>query len=354
MLDLSRHIEYLLLNNDIVGVPQFGEFKTTYVSSKWIEDEQLYLPPLRSISFKFDRKTTNDTFLRSLSKNYHITLDEANIMCTEFAENVFQSLHEQFFVEIGSIGTLVIEDEESAPVFVPNQAGVASPALYGLDSLQIQELSVELLESQSISQSVEPVKLTSLKADEHTITIKINRHFFNYVAAVAASILLFFTFATPTVNNQMSEQQIADTDFFIPANLNIRHVEHTISKDKAIQLISKQQKPTIAKHEATKEIAREDILEEKAIGIKEQTAKPNTINADTYAIVLASAISQRNAENYVKELTAKGHKAEIMNNGKMIRVIIPGFKSESDATARIHELRNTERDFKNAWALKLN
>ena len=51
MIELSRHIECLMLKHDCVIVPGLGGFVTQYVPARYVSDEQLFLPPYRSVGF---------------------------------------------------------------------------------------------------------------------------------------------------------------------------------------------------------------------------------------------------------------------------------------------------------------
>ena len=70
-------------------------------------------------------------------------------------------------------------------------------------------------------------------------------------------------------------------------------------------------------------------------------------------MVLASSISMKNAQNYVANLQNRGHKAEVLVRGKMIRVIIPGFQSAEEVHQAIKELQKQSNEFSKAWTLKL-
>ena len=51
MIELARHIEYLLLHNDRVSVPELGVFTVTYREARLLPDGSSFLPPVRSIGF---------------------------------------------------------------------------------------------------------------------------------------------------------------------------------------------------------------------------------------------------------------------------------------------------------------
>ena len=51
MIELSQHIETLLLENDCVIVPRLGGFVAHYQPATYVEEEQLFLPPVRIVGF---------------------------------------------------------------------------------------------------------------------------------------------------------------------------------------------------------------------------------------------------------------------------------------------------------------
>ena len=51
MIELAQHIEALLLENDCVIVPGFGGFVAHYAPATHVKEENLFLPPTRTIGF---------------------------------------------------------------------------------------------------------------------------------------------------------------------------------------------------------------------------------------------------------------------------------------------------------------
>ena len=62
MFELTRHIESLLLRNDCVIVPHLGGFVTSFRPARWVREENLFLPPTRSVGFNA-HLTINDGLL---------------------------------------------------------------------------------------------------------------------------------------------------------------------------------------------------------------------------------------------------------------------------------------------------
>ncbi len=330
MKDLSKHIEYLLLDHECVIYPELGAFITSYISSKWSKEENLFLPPYRSVWFNPQLKEDDNLFISSLAQRYNISRDDAILLCTEYLEEIYQELEENGTVDIGSIGTFIRESEDSPMIFAPTLSGIATPDIYGLDSVQLPLLDVQ---ETDIGATVFKQADHAIHSDEKHITIRIRRSIVNYITAAAASVILFLSFSTPALNTGMTEEQRAQTEFFMPSNL----IPHTI---------------VTVKEEHPKETINEDT-EVQGVNETESQIVPKTSTHSPYAMVLASSISMKNAQNYVANLQNRGHKAEVLVRGKMVRVIIPGFQSAEEVHQAIKELQKQSNEFSKAWTLKL-
>ena len=230
-------------------------------------------------------------------------------------------LDEEGTLSFGSMGYMSRDADSGEISFMPQQSGIASPAYYGLDAGPFAKLSHEVRQQRAKKQAAKRVKLTSIQADQDTITIRINRKAFNYTTAVAASIALFFAFASP-IENTISEIGQKASIFFAPK-------------------ITSPQPETIKAEAVIEPAQKEEALTQRGSG------------QGAFAIVLASAISEKRALNYAKELQGQGYNAQACKVGTMIRVIIPGFESEDEAYEKIHECKAQCKDFAQAWPLRL-
>ncbi len=324
MIDISRHIEYLLLEHDSVNVPQLGLFQTIYESSKWCKEENLLLPPYRSVFFQQDENCNGELFISSLASRLKSSRTEVLLKYTEYIDNVKQELKENGAVELGGIGTLVYENKEI--ILLPCQAGVASPSLYGLDAI-----CQPMLECSTIgtTEKNNEARLTSVHTDGNNITISINRNIFNYAAAILIAVCAFFSFSQPTVNTNYGKPEMAEVKYFMPYHLQS---SSTITEKKS-------------------EIKIEESVNN---NIEEETEIVDVNDSEEYAIVLASMVSQNNANDYIKNLNSRGYNAEVRTFSNMRRVIISGFKTREEAQNKIQEMRNNNaKEFKSIWTLKL-
>ena len=332
MKDLSLHIENLLLDHDCVIYPQLGAFTTTYIPSKWSEEEDLFLPPCRMVSFDAEVNEGDELFVTSLAKRYRVSKTDASMMCAEYLDYIRQELSENGTMDLGSIGVFVQENEQEPILFYPTPAGVASPRLYGLDALHLAPISNP---QQFVSKRKKDRPIFSTAdGDENHITIRISRQFAGYVATAAACILLFFALANPIQNSDKTIPQTAETEFLVPGNL-------IPTLNKSTEKSSPSQVPT------------DSVSEEESIdpATTESLTEENT--TENYAVVLASAVSMKNAEAFASRLQEEGYNAEVFVKNNMVRVIIQGFHSEGQVYEQIREMKAKNPRYSKAWSLRL-
>ncbi|MBO7471389.1 MAG: SPOR domain-containing protein [Bacteroidaceae bacterium] len=322
MIELSTHIEYLLLHRDEVSVPGLGTFTVREMSSKRVDEECIFLPPYRTVSFKWNELETGEDFILSFSKLHNLSRNDSRMMCVEYVDELLQTLEEDGTVSFGSMGYMTRNAETGQVNFIPQQSGIASPSYYGLDAVPFAKLSHEVRQQRAKKQAANKVRLTSIQADQDTITIRINRRAFNYASAVAASVLLFFAITSPfgkSITSGVSQQaEMFFATKFLPS---------VKPEPKAVE---------------AQPVAKE-----------EPQAAPVQAAPKDYAIVLASAISPKRALNYAAQLQEKGYNAQACTVGKMVRVIVPGFASEDEAAEKIRQYKAECSDFAQAWPLKL-
>ena len=84
MIELARHIEILLLENDCVIIPDIWRFYSALINlARYIKEENLYLPPVRTIGFN-PQLTINDGLLvQSYMQAHHTDFPDATRMIEE-------------------------------------------------------------------------------------------------------------------------------------------------------------------------------------------------------------------------------------------------------------------------------
>ena len=377
VIELERHIEILLLDNDCVIVPGLGGFTAHHVEARYDESDDVFLPPLRTLGFNPLLKINDSLLAQSYVEAYDISYPEALRRIEGEVEELRQQLANDGYYEMTDIGVLEI-NEDGNMVFTPCEAGILTPGLYGLSSFEMQPLAVEAPEETSANvhkpQNINVAPLTTKIFDqpaasaqtsdgnandeniedeeaEKTICIKVS-WLRNAGIAAAAAIVLMLVFL-PISHPGFKNVNIGDfngTSFF--SKLMPKDSQMNTINISGIKTNAKNADKAIAKNavkDSVKDIVKDTV--KNAVKDTDTTIQPK-VKSDTFCIVLASCIPQKNAEIYVEQLHKKGFdKAYTMVNNKMVRVIYGNYLSESDAYNALQEIRSND-EFNQAWILK--
>ncbi len=412
MNGLAINIEYLLLTRNCVIVPGLGAFTTRTFASQWLEEEEIFLPPVRHIRFNADVfQDPDEVFLRSLSEIYGLSAEEAVNRCESMVAEFHKSLVTEGTVDFGSIGLFTLEDDAEITMS-PYECGVTSPGYYGLDTLhfpllanlpeevsqdgeQMHDCKMENDETRATEaeihhdedrspaeedgcrpRSIVLPKGRTYVADSKHIVIRLNRAMVHYTMVAAASVLLFFLLS-PNIMERDAAQgvQEATTNAIIrtpakpvsgtntaqvaPASVDTAETEDVLSltqPELAGQSAANNQDVAVTSVEVVPEVeAVSEVIatpaEPAALTVETDTQVFHELQG-THCIVLASAISMKNAKAFVEKLSKKDIHAIIFEDGKMIRVVIDGFVSQADAYNVNNYLHNLDAGFKSTWVMK--
>ena len=363
MIELDRHIEILLLNNDCVIVPNLGGFMTHHVEARYEEEDCVFLPPLRTLGFNPQLKINDSLLAQSYIEAYDISYPEAIQRIEDEVNELTQHLHNEGRYELNNIGILEM-NEDGNYVFTPCEAGILTPSLYGLNSFDMKPIAVvnsqpEAEETEKPASNVvkieHPMKHLMEEATEDTIetssdeiedddndVVRIKFSWIRNAVAVAAILLAVFFVAMPTGKTEMMTRTIS--------NLNNQLLFGMMSsKDtntSAIDFKRKDvQKPATNKAEAI----LDTIKPAPAAKPTEKAAKH-----EGYCIVLASQVSKRNAEDFISRLAKRGYEgAEIYVHNNVTRVVYGHFDNQADAYQKLQKISH-EKELEEAWVYKYN
>ena len=320
MIELSRHIEILLLSNDCVIVPDLGGFMAHHIDARYDEQEQMFLPPLRTLGFNPQLKMNDSLLVQSYIEAYDISYPEALRRIQSEVAELKQHLETVGMFELNDIGILSLNEEGNLQ-FVPCEAGILTPSLYGLSSFEMKPLHSKAIE----------VPINNLK-DEHTITIKMS--WLRNMAAAAAAVVAFLMISSPISNSQM------------PATV----------QQSAFLSISNTQQQSVSTDDTLVTAPQQASTEEPAIEQAEEmpASEPAIIeSAPRYCIVMASQVSKRNAEDFVERLGKKGFNNAYILETKFRRVVYGSFASDDEANAELKSLRSQSSLFNESWVMEI-
>lgn len=362
MIELAQHIETLLLENDCVIVPGFGGFVAHYSPATRIKEENIFLPPTRTIGFNPQLKLNDGVLVQSYMSAYDTSFADASRIVEKEVNEFIGLLHEEGKAHLDNIGEIhynVYGNYE----FIPYDSKITTPSLYGLDFFEMQELSV-------LQQKEKVWVPTHQEKEKKTFEISINRAYLRNAAAMIAAIVLFFAFSTPVENTDVQKNnyaQLLPSELFEQIEKQSVAVTPVYVKSEAMQQAKKPSATASTKTSSTKKHTADKVKTSKPIAVREVKVTKQGTSATTAAtapavksqksanhpfhIIVAGGISLKDAEAIATQLKSKGFaNAKALNMDGKVRVSISSFDNRNEATKQLLELRKNET-YKNAWLL---
>lgn len=358
MIELAKHIEVLLLENDCVIVPGLGGFIAHNRPAAYSEKERSFVPPMRTVGFNPQLVINDGLLVQSYMQAYNTDFPDATRKIEKTVNALKEQLYQQGSIELEQIGTLYYNmngDYEFEPV----SRSFFTPGLYGLDEFDF---------SPFIRQTAEEPRLPAYeKRDEKQMLPLYN--WLRSAIAVAAAVLLFFILSTPVENTYIDDANFASLgsiDMFdiirdqsMATALQVGptengQTENKRKKDKVRNNVNTL-KPVKVR---TETVAAVEKVEEKKLEKPEKVApkeekkeekKQKEARTSFSYIIVASLASDADAQNALKEYHKNAYKdAEVVESNGRFRIALHRYADSSDAYRKVKEVRKDEK-FKNAW-----
>ena len=352
--DLSRHIEYLLCEHNSVAIPGIGLFVTEDVPARYYTEENLYIPPVRSVRLDTSKTEDDGKLERCLIQLHHITHSVAKKWIADYIENINHALIETNHMDIGTIGRFTVQDDKI--IFEVCEAGVNTPELYGLDSFQMPKLPTITHKNK-------------FNKDATHFTIRLKRTTVHRVMAAAAMLIIAFTIIMPNYGNFnysefqakfISTESITNVLTTAPEPI-FANTHNSSNKVDVVNIITEE---PIANAE-TLAIEPQDVkTSETSVAIAEETVtvtvpesqnkiqdnRTESLDVKGYCVVMASAITHSGADHLIKKLSKEGFTNAVkhIDNG-MLRVVLTGYHNEESARASLAIVRATDNLYSGSW-----
>ena len=336
MIEIGRHIEILLLENDCVIVPGLGGFMTNHVVARYDEADGLFLPPLRTLGFNPKLKVNDSLLAQSYIEAYDISYPEAMHRIED---------------EVNDVGVLSMNDDGNYE-FEPCEAGLLTPHLYALDSFEIEPVkkAVEIPIATPVEAEPSDVKATTetaaLKAvveeepmaeeaeEGEARTVRIRVSVLRNLAAAAIAIVAFLLFSTPLGSDK---PMTAAIDSGLLKKIMPKEM---VSGNATVKEIATRTVP--------EKVAEQKVTSEEQAAPSALPSKPNVF----YTLVLASHVTKKNAADYVEQLAKDGFAGASVVTKTSTKVIYGNYRSEGAAYQALNKLRSY-KPFQEAWVLKM-
>lgn len=361
MIELNRHIEILLLSSDCVIVPDLGGFMTHHVDARYDAEDHMFVPPLRTLGFN-PQLTMNDSLLaQSYIEAYDISYPEAIRRIESEVSELKQQLYNDGYYEMSGIGELSL-NEDGHIVFEPCEAGLLTPALYGLGAFEMMPLHEEATSKTTTLPFVQQDRTaelaiaqeetsgsgedTSNKGKDGAIVIKMS--WIRNAVAVAAAVLMFFLITPPVANSNLQDSQQLTV-----SQMELLPLPQKSEPQKPKQLVVAPQADT--KQEAATDSTAKSVTTPAPVAADTQTAKQEEEEETGFCLVLASQVAKKGAEDLVERMRKQGYADTRVFTHKNVRRVVYGhFKTKGGAYAALQKLHDTTQDFDEAWVYEMN
>jgi hypothetical protein len=360
--DLSRHIEYLLCEHNSVAIPGIGLFITEDLPARYFTEENLYIPPVRSVYLDTTHTDDDGKLENCLIQLHRLTHSVAKKWIEEYVENINHTLIETGHMDIGTIGRLTIQ--EGNFVFDVCEAGVNTPELYGLDSFHMPKLPVV-------------ARKKYFNKDATHFTIRLRRTTVHRVMTAVAMIIIAFTVIMPNYKSfdfnalkaeiittqsldaifNNAPEPISTPNLGLAENSDIpeNQTEGTVFEHykKEIQDTTKNtitETTEIYIDQTTSSQQNIESIAEGQTTIQKEEIEPVNQEVKGYCVVMASAITHSGAEHLINKLSKEGftNASKHMDNG-MLRVVLTGYHSKEAARAALAIVRATDNLYSGSW-----
>lgn len=324
MENLEKHITRLINRHNCVIIPGFGAFLAHNVPASYNKEEQLFIPPHRTLGFN-SQVTVDDALLVSdyMKTGNHSYEKATDIMNNDIAM-LRNTLTRKGEVCFGSLGIFSM-DINGTISFEPDTNGIDDAENFGFEPLSISEL-------QSQREKV----------------IVINRHDLRKYVAAAAAIILTFLFVTPVSDKMFNNNLKASLSDFASSEQISLMQQVTASAPKAASISDCEIIPVESSSIASAVTVASET-EETSIETNAVTEPVLSSEQPKHYIIVASSPNADNAQLAIKELGVKmSAEYSIVKCGKRHRIAIECFDTVNEAQNALAEYQTT---FPDAWVL---
>ena len=383
MNELSRHIEILLLSNDCVIVPGFGGFVAHHKVAEYDMEEKTFYPPQRVLGFNSQLVLNDSLLVQSYAEAYDLSYPEALRKIENEVEEIKQQIEIEGEYKFRGIGT-VSKTAEGYYDFEPCVAGLVSPSLYGFtsyimdavngvadaDGVSDTEDSAEkkLLSAADVvtgetevdvkddAEDTEDVEDDDVEDEEEERGIYVSYKKMWYAAAASLILLLLplaynsLTVGRGSQSSNVIRGSVGDTGKEVVSKIGEgidTFMKATNSESVPADTVNITEK-TVKQEAAVEAVADTKVQAGKAVELSKETVKGQ------YSIILASRVSKKGAEDFVKRLNRAGYKeASVYEDGSMRRVVYGSYGSEREAERALNVLKKKNETFASTWVQKL-
>lgn len=344
-MDIGFYIADLLRNQDEVSLPGLGTFTKIRMAGSYDKASNCFMPPSYQVSFT-NTENNYHSLTEYISSKKNLSESSSEYFVKKFTSALYELLQTSGIAEIKPLG--IIRQKDKNLTFEASTNFEFSGNFYGLKPVKdiavaipntyipVPAPPVEEVQKPVITE--EELQLEESEIEEEELNnngVKI-RIIAGIILLIASAVLLYLFY--PPLKTMFNGNKAA-------ANIN-KAAANAPSENKSVPAVSDSALAVQAKDSALKEVTAESLVVRSPL-----EAPVNT--AISYEIIGAAFARKTEADEYIKQLAAKGLTGKIVDNlpGKRIKISLGTFTDEQSAQA---ELIKVQKEInKDAWIARI-
>lgn len=300
MISIIEHIEYLMIGNDCVVIPNWGAFIAQYYTSEHDHCTHTFSKPSRRIGFNASINHSDGLLATSIMRRHDITYKEATRLIQENVAVYKQLLQDSTEIPFGRLGFFT-RNNDGGMEFIPFYHEMGNDAFFGLMDFTFNPLQSHRTSMVQPATSVATGNESPIAQEQQPST---QNWFSSKALQIAASIIillgLVLVFSTPVILDK--QQQLATMNM---ANIAQGRQAPVIAVSKKIEQPATRSK-AVSTHFATRKAtppmtASPQKQEAKQPEIKKNDTLPEFTNKDRgrYYLVISTLTSSQQVKTYL-------------------------------------------------------
>lgn len=332
MKSLSEHISQLLVENDCVIVPNFGGFLMRRVPARFVEGEEMLMPPSAELSFNESLKVNDGLLIQAVMMDEGVSYPAAERKVKGVVRELICELYEKGAVVLPGIGC-VQQSMSGALHFTQGGGDVVSPEYYGLVPLRLAPVGMP-----------EDALISEVQPDQHrkrSFASSFAGKCLQYAAAGLVAALAFFASGT-TVEDE--------NGYAYESHASLKPSFVSSEKMPVLDWLDGEIIPSAEVAEmpgAAMTSPLPEVTDEETPGRAEAVAEKMR-----FEIIVASFRPTDDYAYFLRELSGMGFSScKAVRGETTVRISAVSCATFDEAKARMNEIRANTK-FKKAWILK--
>lgn len=352
MIDLSRHIEFLLLRHDCVIVPGWGALLCQYVGASRCDVTGQMMPPSRVITFNPALDHNDGLLVNSVMRRHGLGYDAAMKAVGDEVDTMRHQLSAQGEVGLGRIGYFRQSDNGTTPLFTQLDGGLATARYSSLPALRLKPV-IEMARQEAETSDVD---------NEKIIKVSLGHRVLRIAASIAVILGLGIALSTPIVHSldtdinyasvstpaKSVEKTVAQPTFTEPANVDLNIAEPAQAEgtglidtvfrsryQRDVQIMNEIAEKRRLKKEARLKAAEEARLaleaKQKANAAQKAVTTASGSN-DAYCLIISSHSSRGEAKRFIARHGGQSTMKILAQDGRY-RVYVASSNSQAEINA---------------------